>query len=130
VRKKDVVRVSGRYWITPDKVIQDTKTGLEWYVGPDKNTTWDNAKAWVENLKIAGGGWRMPSIEELKALYQFGKGSRNMDPVFETTGSYVWSRKLKDSSSAWYVDFSYGREDCCDRSDARYHRVFAVRSRR
>ena len=30
-------------------IVLDTKTGKEWIVGPDKKTTWDEAKSWVEN---------------------------------------------------------------------------------
>ena len=29
-----------------DNIVKDTKTGLEWIAGPDKDTTWDEAKAW------------------------------------------------------------------------------------
>ena len=34
-------------------VVEDTKTGLEWYAGPDRNTTWDKAKSWAKNLAIS-----------------------------------------------------------------------------
>ena len=47
----------------------DMHTGLEWFFGPDKKTTWNEAKSWVENLNTDGGGWRMPTILELKIFY-------------------------------------------------------------
>jgi len=38
---------------------------------------------------VAGGGWRMPTRQELSALYQKGIGKRNMDFGFKTTGGAV-----------------------------------------
>ena len=53
-------------------VITDSITGLEWYVGPNPDNTWHEAKAWTESLTVAGGGWRMPKFPEMKAIYQKG----------------------------------------------------------
>jgi hypothetical protein len=77
-------------------VVWDTKTGLEWVAGPDKDTNWDEAKDWVDNLNVAGGGWRMPTTDELKTLYVKGRGTRNMTPLlgtasFEHTSFIAWS---------------------------------------
>ena len=111
-------------------VVYDKKTGLEWVAGPDRNTTWYEAKSWVENLNVAGGGWRMPTRAELKTLYKKEIGSRNMTPLFKTTGWWIWSYETKGSSSAWYFSFldSYENWSARDRSD--YHRGFSVRSRK
>ena len=81
----------GRFEKLASGVVRDTQSGLDWYAGPDKNTVWDDAKQWVAGLKIDGGGWRMPTMEELKGLYRKGDGSRNMTPLLETTGWWVWS---------------------------------------
>ena len=48
--------------LTSTGIVTDTKTGLEWKVGPDKDTNWDQARAWVRNLKLDGGSWRMPTL--------------------------------------------------------------------
>lgn len=46
VRKLDIVR--GEQLIGhPNGVVFDTKTGLEWLAGPDKNMTWYEAKRWA-----------------------------------------------------------------------------------
>ena len=108
-------------------LITDIKTNLQWYVGPDKDTTWEEAKSWVDNLTIDGGGWRMPTRKELLGLYQNGKGNRNMDLIFKMTGWWVWASEVKDSSSAWGVGFDRGAGYYDSRSDSRYGRVFAVR---
>ena len=111
-------------------VVYDKKTDLEWVAGPDRDTKWNKAKRWVENLNVAGGGWRMPTRVELKALYKKGAGSRNMTPLLKTTGWYVWSGETKGSSSAWAFFFFYGYEICYNRDTSYYDRGFAVRSRR
>ncbi len=86
-------------------VITDRVTGLEWYVGPNQDNDWHEAKAWTENLTVAGGGWRMPTVPELKALYQKGAAPNNMDPLFQTPGVWAWSGELKNAWSVWGIAF-------------------------
>lgn len=78
-------------------VVRDKMTGLEWMSGPDEDTTWYEAKSWVENLNVAGGGWRMPTISELRSLFQEGSGTRNMNPLLKTSGWHIWSSETKGS---------------------------------
>ena len=114
-------------------VVKDTKTGLEWYAGPDESTTWDGAKRWVASLnkdEFAGGGWRMPTKEELKTLYQEGVGTRNMTPLLKTTGQLVWSGKTEGSVWAWDFNFRSGREGWANRGYSYDKRGFAVRFRK
>ncbi len=88
-------------------VFYDKNTGLEWLAGPDKPISWYDAKKWVESLTaVAGGGWRMPTLIELKTLYQKG-GKCNIKPFLKTTGCLVWSGETKDSSSAWCYNYFY-----------------------
>ena len=110
-------------------VVKDTKTGFEWLAGPDKETTWNEARASAEQLKVDGGGWRMPTKEELKTLYQKGVGTSNLTPLLKTTGQWVWSRETKDSSLAWAVGFFHSDENWFVRDSAHSTRGFAVRSR-
>jgi len=120
----------GHYIAYATGVVYDKNTGLEWYAGPDRSTDWNKAKRWVESLNIAGGGWRMPMIEELKTLYQEGAGKRNMTPLLKTTGCFVWSGKTKGSSSAWFFSFCGGPESWLPRGKSNIIRGFAVRSRK
>lgn len=60
---------TARYSVTTCNSIKDSRTGLEWYVGPDRNVTWDEAQQWVASLNSCNGGWRMPSLKEIGALY-------------------------------------------------------------
>ena len=94
--------ISDRFIAFNNGVVRDKKTGLEWIVGPDKDTTWNQAKEWIENLTVDSGGWRMPTIAELRTLYQKGVGTHNMTPLLETSGGYVWSEETKMESSERY----------------------------
>ena len=58
--QKEVDR-DGVYVAYANGIVKDSNTGLEWKVGPDKNTTWYEAKSWVLSLNLDGGGWRMPT---------------------------------------------------------------------
>ena len=111
-------------------VVYNKNTGLEWLAGPDRDTTWDKARSWVNNLTVGGGGWRIPTRKELRVLYQKGAGTSNMTWLLKTTGWHVWSGETKGSSSAWFVNFNGGFEDWGYRSVSTNTRGFAVRSRR
>jgi curved DNA-binding protein CbpA len=130
----EVIVRDGTFIAYTNGVVYDKKTGLEWFAGPDRNTDWYEAKEWVESLNVAGGGWRMPTKEELKTLYQKGAGTRNMTPLLKTTGWRVWSGETRDLSSAWAFNFSggfYGGGWGLRGSSNNYDgRGFAVRSRR
>ena len=100
----------GRYTKSPDGVILDSVTGLEWYINPNRDNTWHEAKAWADGLTVAGGGWRLPTLAELKAQYRKGASAVNMDPLFQLPGAYVWSGDLKDPQFAWGFAFYSGLE--------------------
>ncbi len=134
--KRLVVARDGRYEKYENGIVHDTVTELEWYAGPDKDTTWYQAKDWVERLRVAGGGWRMPTIKELRALYQVGVGTNNLTPLINMTGWMVWSgeywrRGVRRLSDARYFAFSGGYETQTNRNYADDGtRAFAVRSQR
>ncbi len=121
-------------------IIYDQHTGLEWYVGPDIDTTWKEGCNWVENLTVQGGGWRMPTLAELKTLYQEGVGTRNLHPIFRTTGLMIYSGEKRDCGprGQWctvgYFRFDMGYESYVSEQTRKVtfsgFRVFAVRFRR
>jgi len=85
--------------------ITDTRTNLEWFIGPDQNLKWDEAQTWVANLNACQGNWRMPTADELSTLYRPGMTAgtghivqsesfpAKMHPVFNAIGggSWVWA---------------------------------------
>ncbi len=111
-------------------MVKGTVTSFEWIARPDTDTTWDEAKSWVDGLDIDGGGWRMPTIKELKTIYQEAKGTRDMDPLLKATGYYVWSGETKDSSLAWSFSIWDGKGSWSPRRLSFGGRAFAVRSRK
>ena len=117
-----------RFVLNDNGVVTDIRTGLEWFVGPDRNTTWNKAKSWVEGLTVGGGGWRLPTSEELKGLYQEGVGRRNLSYLFKTTGGFVWSSETVGSSYAWGFCFQIGSAYWPLRTFSDTARGFAVRS--
>ncbi len=124
-----VVEKDRHFWKLEYGVVVDTRTGLQWYAGPDKSTNWHEADKWVENLTVAEGGWRMPTRDEISGLCEPGRGTRNMTPLLQTTGWRVWSGEKKEPSSAWFYHFNEGRVFWYYLHTSNNHRVFAVRSR-
>lgn len=125
----NAIKHDGIYIAYANGIVRDTNTGLEWKVGPDENTNWNEARSWVQSLNLDGGGWRMPTINELKGLYKKGKGNRNMTPLLKTTGWWVWSGETKGSSDAWAFNFITGNRYWNSRDNSNNRRAFAVRSR-
>jgi hypothetical protein len=131
-----------RYQKTSCGSILDTRTGLEWYIGPDQNMTWDEAKNWVSSLTACGGNWRMPKIEELKPLYNqaytagkgyFTKGQyfpARMAPIFNEIGggSWVWAEEESQGNA---LNFHENLAVSISRNnpDQFSVRAFAVRSK-
>ena len=77
-----------RFLVYDDGVIEDTKTELEWMVGPYEINHYQ-AENWVTGLR---GNWRLPTVKELDGLYQLDKGKYNS--VF--LDMFVWSCELCD----------------------------------
>jgi hypothetical protein len=130
VAETKVIGRDGTFIAYANGVVKDTKTGLEWIAGPDRNTSWNDAVSWVVNLNVVGGGWRMPTINELEILYQQGVGTRNITPLLKTTGWWLWSGQTTGSTRAYA--FSIGtdakRQSNLDRKFN--YRCFAVRSQK
>jgi len=104
-------------------VITDQLTDLQWCVGPDSDTNWNDANSWVNGL---GDSWRMPTINELRVLYnaniKYGHWGQ-----FQNSGYWVWSSLTDDSSSAWCFGFFDGGEYYYYRNYDLDERAFAVR---
>ncbi len=121
-----------RYWVMKTGIILDTKTKLQWLVGLDKDTNWEEARTWVESIDSSkyGTGWRMPTRKELPGIYEKDKSKCNIDQVFVSPRDYlwVWSGKIKGFSSAHRAfGFHQDREYWQDCSFSFGFRVFSVR---
>lgn len=99
-------------------------TGLMWtkkdsYADLGKCLNWNDAKDYVSKLRTGGyTDWRMPTIEELKTIYdeQFKVENRfnkiyplHYSPVFASRGAlWYWSSETFDSSYARFIGFYVG----------------------
>jgi len=119
-----------RFTTADNGVITDRVTGLEWYVGPNTDNNWHEAKAWAESLTVAGGGWRMPTVPELQGIYQKGASRANMDPLFQPKAAWVWSGQMHDTRTAWGFAFYSGLVNSHGLNYGYGRMAFAVRSHR
>ena len=126
----EVKPIQNRFTKANNGVITDSITGLDWYVGPNPDNNWHEAKAWTESLTVAGGGWRLPTVAELKTIYQEGASANNMDPQFQAKGAWAWSGELRNAWSVWGFAFYNNLEGWHSMNYGNGRVALAVRSRR
>lgn len=97
----------GRFVAYANGMVADTSTGLEWLAGPDEDTSYHRAVAWVRSLTVAGGRWRMPTAEELRILSHSPGRPPGITPLLKTTGIHVWPFQENEDLSLYlfrYMD--------------------------
>ena len=81
-----------RFVIGANGVILDRKSGLEWVVGPDQDLSFKGARKWARELSLDGGGWRLPTRQELRALYhKTGLFSRALPDWVTLSQASIWT---------------------------------------
>ena len=84
------------------KTWTDPVTGLEWQINPPMRlVNWTEAKVYAAKLDLDGGGWRLPTKEELVTV------SGGRVPTLHGKGWFWASSPMKDNDYAWYVYFDY-----------------------
>ena len=130
----DITKGKTRYSVSTEGAITDTISGLEWVVLSTNDISSYQAVAAAVACKIGGGGWRMPTLEELGSLCIKGLGECNIDPVFKMTGEpRVWSDRTFNFGDTQYAkDYQYsaGGSGQNYRNMSQGMRAFAVRSAR
>jgi len=96
-----------------DSTVLDTSTGLTWQREvPPGGYTHKKALAYAASLKLGGGGWRLPTVEELASIVDYTRRNPAIDEeAFPNTPSeWFWSSTTLagGSSSAWLVGFGDG----------------------
>ena len=84
---------------------------LEWQADvPDRQFTWEDAKAYAASL---GDGWRLPTIEELLTLVDYGKRNPACSVFPDCPSEWFWSSSPVSGSTtaAWSVYFGIGNAD-------------------
>jgi hypothetical protein len=111
-----------RYKRTTCGSIVDIRTGHEWFVGPDADQTWTAAQAWAQNLDACGKQWVLPTIGDLRALFDkeaiagtgyFTSGRHwpaHIEPIFSAIGqgSWVWASGDLVGGNAPAFNFNQG----------------------
>jgi len=94
--------------------VLDTKTDLMWAAYDNgASTTWQEAKQYCE--KYIGGGytdWRMPTVEELKGLYDENEPGYRPDCAVYDWKVYLTNKIRLTGGSAWTLE-DHGAEAEC-----------------
>lgn len=96
----------------------DSKTGLMWATKDNgKDINWKNAQQYCQSF-TAGGytDWRLPTVEELKTLYNKDFGKNHHPDFIDLTSCCAWSEASKGKKAAnfgfefgdveWYSTYS------------------------
>jgi hypothetical protein len=111
-----------RYNRTSCGSIVDSRTSLEWIVGPDVDVSWITAQSWAQSLVACGRRWALPTIGDLRSLFdkQFEAGTgyftsgrywpAHIEPVFSAIGqgSWVWAKGEPTGGNAPAFNFNQG----------------------
>ena len=103
-------------------VVIDHATGLMWQQsGSSYAVDYQQAEEYVEELNknnfVGFHNWRLPTIQELSALFDTTKKNKNplfdyvlyIDPVFDIKQAWCWSSSIIDElGMAWCVLFNSG----------------------
>lgn len=129
LRPPEIVARDGRYVAYANGVICDCYAKLEWMVGPNRDTSWNEAMAWVEKLNTGGGLWSLPTLAVLRGLYRKNLRKEPISPLFGIEPTDVWSCEWKNEESAWAFNFIPGNVFWTYRAMSRRFRALAFRPR-
>jgi hypothetical protein len=99
--------------------VTDTTAKLTWQKAVESTPmAWEAADALCKGLTLAGGGWRLPTLAELKSLAKRGQNPA-IDTMFfpNTPAAKFWSADPNGTKQHWYVDFQNGFENAGSGSD-------------
>jgi hypothetical protein len=106
----------GPFVVYINGIIYDHETELEWAIGPKEIVTLDDSIDWIENLSIGGNGWRMPTIAELKTLYEDRDWPPKGIPSLKRENMYYWTNEkvmTHSGQGAWTIKLGSGSlKDC------------------
>jgi formylglycine-generating enzyme required for sulfatase activity/tRNA A-37 threonylcarbamoyl transferase component Bud32 len=118
------------HFLYDNGTIWDTRTGLEWIVGPDEGTSFLEATKWLEkrNGKYRfSRQWRLPTDNEMQTICNRRK---SLPAFFKTSGLYVWCYKRPSATEVWIYDLKNGTARLHNYISVSVERVFGVRSRK
>ena len=120
-RSADANAPAGHYVVTTGNgtgngTVYDTKSKLTWQqTAPATTYTWDDAKSYCAGVgaSLAGTGWRVPTVEELRTIVDPTQGNPSIDSTIfpSTPADRFWSSSpvARSPSNAWAVFFDSGQ---------------------
>ena len=125
-------KASDRFTDLGNGTVTDTKTGLMW-AAKDNGIpiNWPDALSYCQNY--SGGGhtdWRMPTLAELKSLYDPGaknKRGYHVTKLLETSSQSLWASETRGFEAARF-NFTYGKVYWLRQTYSGPTRVLPVRS--
>ena len=130
----------GRWKLVKPGVVADTFTEVQWTQRDNLgDINWNDAKAHCANLKLDGGGWQLPTMQELSQIYSGAQGNKvpcggseqcSAPKLFYLTGPWFWSGEQGNSSSeAWGLYLGAGSRYSVPVSSSAAARALCVRRR-
>lgn len=119
----------GRYTVSSGTVY-DTQTGLTWQQTVDgMDRDWNAAVSYCQALPLAGGGWRLPQVNELLTILDVSRSNPAIDPTAfpgaPSTGYWTASDTAGNAGAKWFIYFVYGNMSWTNVNDI--YRVRCVR---
>jgi hypothetical protein len=105
---KDYVLLFSPFKVSPSGVIKDPRTGLEWAPVSMFEANYRVAETYATHLRLDGGGWRLPTIDELEGLYETGRSGCGLDWAFGNRYPNAWATDHEGSSERKIFDFLHG----------------------
>lgn len=104
---------AGHFTAPGDGTVRDNLTGLVWQQGFSPSThDRPGAAAYCVSLPLAGGGWRLPTIIELRSIVDETAAVPAIDTAYfpGTPPQDLWSSTpfAGSASDAWSIDFFGG----------------------
>lgn len=135
VRTDRVEDQQARYcWSGEDNIIVDQTTGLEWLIGLNEFILFDplyepdayTASSFIQELNSDGAYWRLPTLDELRDLYESELDESVWGPV-RTMSWFVWSSETDQNGDHLGLKFFNGNAIGYCTAAGPNVRVFAVR---
>lgn len=122
------MKAKDRFFDSEDGIIEDVLNNLLWIVGPDKDTSWSQARVWASQLATRNLKWRLPTVKELESLMDLENKPTNIYKVFKLNAWYVWSGQEQSPTTAWAFFYTHEAEDWSTKAASRGFRALAVRN--
>ncbi len=104
-----------------NNIVKDNITGLEWQDDDAvlNKVDFSQAQNICNNLTLDGGGWRIPSMYELRNIINYSGDPEFVYPEFQKvdTDLFYISSNI-DNSKYWTIRFGYGVLDKRDKSES------------